>query len=109
MAEVEEDILEEGAAIIWVLERDQTFQEGTAELCRETMNRLGSDKGWCVGDYETVPTPGTFDESPFSERRGFDILVERESMKVVFSTSHGTPDGNENIDGEELLEVIRGL
>ena len=109
MAEVEEDILAEGVQIIWVLERNLAFQEGTADRCRDTMNRLGSDKGWCVGDYETVPTPGTFDDSPFSVNRGFDILVQRESMRVLYSTSHGTGGGNDNIDGDELLEVIRSL
>lgn len=106
MAEVEEDILAAGAEIIWVLEQGQAFQDGTAELCRTTMDRYGSDKGWCVGDEETQPVSGTFDDSPFSVSRGFDIIVPRDTMEIVYSTSHGTPSGNDNLEGADVLQAV---
>lgn len=111
--EVEDQIVEAGAEIIWVLEQNQFLQAGTAEDCRTILDSFGSTHGWCVGDGQTQPTPGVFDASPFSIQRGFDIIVPRQTMQIVYSTSHGTPMGNENITGEELLakvqEVVAGL
>ncbi len=96
-----------GAEIIWVLEQSPTFTEGSAENCAATMDALGSeDQGWCVGDDETLPTPDVFDESPFSEFRGFDIIVPTATMEIVYSTSHGTPDGNDNLTGADILAAV---
>lgn len=105
--QVEEQILDAGAEIIWVLETDSFLQLGTAQGCRNLVDSLGSDKGWCVGDADTSPTPGTFDNSPFSISRGFDIVVVRDTMVIEYSTNHGTPAGNENITGEQLLAQIQ--
>ena len=105
--EVEQQIIAEGAEIIWVLEQNAFLQPGTAQECRTILNGLGSQVGWCVGDGETIPMPGVFDNSPFSQARGFDIIVPRSTMEIVFSTSHGTPQGNENISGEELLTQVQ--
>lgn len=107
MADAEQEISEAGAEIIWVLEQDYSFDPGTAEACRSIMDRLESTVGWCVGDDETEPKSGTFDKSPFSEARGFDIIVPRGSMEIVWTSSHGTPSGNENLSGEEVLEAVR--
>ena len=107
MAEVEQQIAAEGAQIIWVLEQDTRREPGTAEACREFMEYHGSSVGWCVGDSQTMPQAGTFDESPFSVGRGFDIIVPRESMTIVFTTNHGTPSGNENPTGEDVLNAVR--
>ena len=107
--QVEQQIQALGAEIIWVLEANAFLQPGTAAMCREFMDAQGSELGWCVGDGETIPTPGTFDNSPFSVSRGFDIIVPRSTMEVVFSTSHGTPGGNENIDGEALLAAVQAV
>ena len=60
-------------------------------------------------DNKGVPVPGTFDNSPFSIARGFDIIVPRSTMEIVYSTNHGTPQGNENITGEELLAEIQAV
>ena len=99
-----------GAQIVWVLEQGPRFEPGTAALCDEVMDELDSgDVGICVGDAETMPTPGTFDESPFSVARGFDMVVPRQTMDIRWTSSHGTPQGNENIDGEELLDVVRTI
>ncbi len=76
----------------------------------DTMDVLGDPQvGWCVGDDQTQPVAGTFDDSPFSEFRGFDIIVPRSTMVVEFSTSHGTPSGNDNITGEELLVEVEAI
>ena len=107
--QVEQDILALGAQIIWVLEANSFLQPGTAEECRNFMDAQGSETGWCVGDGQTIPTPGTFDNSPFSQGRGFDIIVPRSTMEIVYSTNHGTPGGNENITGEELLAEIAAV
>ena len=107
--QVEQQIQAAGAEIIWVLEADAFLQPGTAAACRDFMDAQGSAIGWCVGDGETLPTPGTFDNSPFSIGRGFDIIVPRSTMEIVFTTSHGTPGGNENIDGEALLAAVEAV
>lgn len=107
--QVEQQILDAGAQIIWVLEQDSFLQPGTAQLCRDFIDSRGSTLGWCVGDGQTMPTPGTFDNSPFSIGRGFDIIVPRGSMTIEFTTNHGTPGGNENITGEELLAAIEAI
>ena len=104
--QVEQQILDAGAEIIWVLEANSFGQPGTAQTCRDFVDSQGSTLGWCVGDGDTMPNPGTFDNSPFSIGRGFDIIVPRGSMKIEYTTSHGTPNGNENITGEDLLAVI---
>ena len=111
MSEVEDEIVAEGVEIIWVLEQSTTAKPGTAERCAEFMfDKVGSKQGWCVGDSQTEPTDVTnFDDSPFSIGRGFDILVTRDDMKIVYTTNHGTPSGNDNPSGQEVLEDIKGL
>ena len=105
--EVEDQIIAAGAEIIWVLEANAFLQPGTAEDCRTIVNGLGSQVGWCVGDSETMPVAGVFDNSPFSLSRGFDIIVPRATMEIVYATNHGTPGGNENISGEALLAQVQ--
>lgn len=73
------------------------------------MDSVGSTLGWCVGDSETMPVPGTFDESPFSIDRGFDIIVPRGGMDIRYTTNHGTVSGNENITGAELLVEVQAV
>ncbi|MCB9686668.1 MAG: hypothetical protein H6738_23665 [Alphaproteobacteria bacterium] len=108
MAEVEDEIVAEGAEIIWVLEQDQSLNDGTVDLCLSVMDALGSlDQGWCVGDGETQPVPGTFDDSPFSVYRGFDMIVPRSTMEIVWTSSHGSPSGNENLEGADVVEAVR--
>ena len=109
MAQAEEDIIAAGAEIIWVLEATRFAQPGTAEGCRSFMNARGSDKGYCVGDSETMPTPGVWDDAPFAIGRGFDIIVRRSDMKIVWSSSHGTPGGNENLSGEDIAAAVRSF
>ena len=101
--------MDTGAEIIWVLEQNQSGQIGLATDCRSYIDGKGSTLGWCVGDGETQPTPGTFDDSPFSIERGFDMIVVRETMEVVYTTTHGTTGGNENITGEELLAEVQAV
>ncbi|HHO49883.1 MAG TPA: hypothetical protein ENK18_03195 [Deltaproteobacteria bacterium] len=104
---MEDEIVAAGAQIIWVLEADVRQTPGTAELCMAAMDGFGSlDQGWCVGDGQTEPVPGTFDNSPFSQYRGFDIIVHRETMEIVWSSSHGSPSGNENLDGDGVLAAV---
>ena len=82
---------------------------GTAAGCRDFMDGQGSENGLCVGDAETEPNPGTFDSSPFSSFRGFDMIVHRDTMQIVFNSDHGTPGGNDNRSGEEILQAVRDL
>ena len=109
MAQVEEDIIAAGARIIWVLEQTRTGEAGTAQTCREAFDGYGSDKGLCVGDGQTMPNPGTFDDSPFAMGRAIDLIVRRSDMRLVFEAAHGTPRGNENLTGEEVLAEIRAV
>ena len=82
---------------------------GTAQSCRDYLDSLGSNVGICVGDGETQPTSGTFANSPFTVGRGFDAIVTRGDMKIVWQSSHGTPSGNENLDGSEVLAVVESF
>lgn len=107
MVSVENDIIAAGAEIIWVLERSADNSPGTAEGCLSFMTQLGATKGWCVGDSQTQPTAYTFDNAPFSIGRGFDLIVPRSSMEVVFTSSHGTPTGNDNLSGAEILSAVQ--
>lgn len=107
--QVEQQIVDAGAQIIWVLEQTTFGEPGTAENCRDFMDSVGSTLGWCVGDSETMPVPGTFDESPFSIERGFDIIVPRGGMDIRYTTNHGTVSGNENITGAELLVEVQAV
>ncbi|MCO4773123.1 MAG: hypothetical protein KDA24_24020 [Deltaproteobacteria bacterium] len=88
------------------MEANQIGQPGTAEGCRDFMDGRGSEAGWCVGDGQTEPEPGVWDDSPFSVGRGFDIIVPTHSMEIVFTTNHGTPGGNENLTGDEVLDAV---
>lgn len=109
MVEVEDRIAAAGAEIIWVLEQDVTGEDGTAELCTDFMTEAGSQRGWCVGDGQTEPTAGAFDDSPFAAGRGFDIAMRRAEMRIEFVTDHGTPSGNENLDAIEIAEAVEAL
>ena len=72
-----------------------------------TMDSLGDPSvGWCVGDDQTNPGDRAFDSSPFAIGRGFDLIVPRSSMAVEFVSTHGTPEGNENLTGAEVLEEV---
>lgn len=108
MASLESEIVDAGAEIVWVLEQDNLFGDGTAESCMAVMDGLGSDdKGWCVGDDELMPTDSLFDESELAEGRGFDVVVERSSMRIVWVSTHGTPSGNDNEDGADVLAAVQ--
>ena len=106
---MEAEIESAGARIVWVLESNLLGQPGSAESCRDFMDYLESEAGLCVGDGETEPAPGAWDESPFSVGRGFDLLVLRSDMVVAWTSSHGTPEGNENLTGEDVLEAVEEL
>jgi hypothetical protein len=107
VAQEEDNIIAEGVQVIWVLEFNQSFVPGTALDCRNFVDGQGSDKGLCAGDGETQPTAGIFDSSPFSVGRGIDMLVRRADMEIVFAAAHGTPGGNDNYTGQELLGFIQ--
>ncbi len=47
-----------------------------------------------------------WDDSPFSVGRGFDIIVPLSTMEIVYSTSHGTGPGNENLEGDDILQAV---
>jgi len=73
------------------------------------MNSLGATTGWCVGDDETEPVAGVFDDSPFSVNRGFDMLVPTTSMTIEWTSSHGSPAGNDNPTPDEMLDAVDDL
>ena len=81
-------------------------QSGTAEVCRAWMDDRGSESGLCVGDGETESQADVWDESPFSVGRGFDIIVDRLSMEIVYVTTSGTGNLDKNPDGAELLAAV---
>ncbi len=107
MVDFEDDIEAAGAQIIWVLQEDRSFDAGTAQSCFNFMESIGATRGICVGDGQTEPIAGTFAASPFAVGRGFDAIVTRSDMTIVWQASHGTPLGNENPDGAVVLEEVR--
>lgn len=107
MADEDEKLAAAGAQVIWVLEADPSQVPGTVDSCTDVMDDLGSPThGWCVGDGQTQPLAGAFDDSPFSEKRGFEMIVARPTMEVLWSSSHGSPAGNENLDGTDVLAAV---
>ena len=90
-----------------MLEQSAIGVAGTAEACRDTLDSYDSEHGWCVGDGDTEPEAAAFDNSPFSIGRGFDIILDRSTMEIVWTSSHGTPNGNENLDGDDVLEAVQ--
>lgn len=107
VVQVEQQIVDAGAEVIWILAQDGFGTPGTAQSCRNFMDSQGSELGWCVGDGQTAPTAEAFMDSPFGNGKGFDMVVVRETMEVVFVTSHGIGGGFENLTGEELLAEIQ--
>ncbi len=89
-----------------MLEQGYLAQPGTASMCRDILDDLGSDDGWCMGDSQTQPVSGTFDNSPFSIGRGFDLIVQRDTMELLWSSNHGTPSGNDNLTGAQVLAEV---
>lgn len=108
MAQQEENIRAAGAEIIWVLEATTSGQAGTAVTCADFIGQE-SDQGWCVGDGQTQPLDGEWDDSPFSIGRGFDIIVPRSTMVIEYTTSHGTPSGNDNLTGQDILQAVEDV
>ena len=106
MAERQDELEAAGAGLIWVLEGDQNVQPGTVDSCVRIMGELEATTGWCVGDGETEPRPGAFDDAPFSEKRGFDMIVAPATMEVLWTTSHGSTSGNENLSAGEVLDAV---
>ncbi len=106
---VEDQIIAAGFQIIWILEENRVFRAGTAQTCQRFKQSIRSGRGICVGDGQTQPTAGTFDNSPFSVRRGFDMAVRLRDMRIMYTTTHGTPRGNDNPTGAEVLQDLRAL
>jgi len=106
VAQREDEFLAKNVQLIWVLEETATFSGASSEQCVDVMSTLGATSGWCVGDDETLPTAGTFDDSPFSVSRGFDMIVPRASMRIEWTSSHGSVGGNDNASPDELLDAI---
>jgi hypothetical protein len=109
VAEYDDQIEAAGAGIIWVLEANSRSQPGTAQSCYDTIRGFGADRGVCVGDGETAPVARAFDNSPFAIGRGFDLIVPRDTMVIEYISTHGTPSGNENADGQEILDAVKGF
>lgn len=109
MATVEEDILAAGGYIIWVQQLQVNNQPGTAQNCAQNRMADSSDKGMCVGDGETEPTAGTWNRSPFRQGRGTDVIVRTSDMRIVHGGPHGTPTRNDDLTGQEILELVRSV
>lgn len=106
VSSIQDDIRALGIEIIWVLEYTVGSVGGTADNCYDFFDTAGATEGWCVGDSQTMPTPYTFDDSPFAIGRGFDMLVHRDTMQIVWESNHGTPAGNENLTASEILAEL---
>ncbi|MHA7837052.1 MAG: hypothetical protein ACX98W_06280 [bacterium] len=107
---LEDDFVAERAEIVCVLETDDRGQPGTlAECTSEVAVRAGATIGFCVGDVDTQPDARAFQDLPFAIGRGFTAIVCRSDMRIEFVTTHGTPGGNENLTGAEILDALRML
>lgn len=106
---IQDDIRSLGIEIIWVLEYTVSGQGGTDDNCYDFFSNaatVNASEGWCVGDSETMPVAYTFDDSPFAIGRGFNMLVDRDTMQIVWESNHGTPAGNDNLTAAEILAEL---
>lgn len=98
-----------------MLQQTSGFDQGTATTCREFIegNPRNSDAGWCVGDGQTMgqstPSDRTWTSSPIAIGRGYDLIVSRRDMVVRDAPTHGTPSGNDNLTGPELLARVQAV
>jgi hypothetical protein len=107
VSDLEQDFIDEGAQIVWVLQENRSFAPGTSDEMHAFMEDSGSDLGIRVGDGETEPTPGTFERSPFiTTARGFAMVVRKADMRVMFANTHGN---ERTLNGQVLLEEVRAM
>lgn len=66
-----------------------------------------------MGDGQTMgqstPSDRTWTESPLALGRGYDLIVSRRDMVLRDAPTHGTPAGNENLTGAELLARVQAV
>ena len=94
-----------GALIVWVIQEDTFASAASSQDAQNVVEfTIGSGEGIRVGDADTLPTAGTFENSPFiTSNRGFEMIVRRSDMRIVYSA----PQGNDRpIDGQDFLNEV---
>ena len=105
--QVADDIVAVGAQIIWVMEYRGFNEAGTAANCYQYFSGKGATTGICVGDSETSPGNYPFFNAVFAAGRGVDLIVDRGTMEIVFTSAHGSPGGNDNLTGAQVLAEVQ--
>lgn len=103
-----EDIEALGAEIVWVLTEDvRSNVVGTVDRCVELLEGLKAPQvGWCVGDDATLPEAEAFGESRLANP-GYDLIVDRATMKIEVASTHGAGPRNENVNGQAFVDEVR--
>lgn len=92
---------------MWVHTEDVDQSTGTAERCMELLDGLKAPPvGWCVGDDATLPVAEAFQDSVLANP-GYDLVVDRHTMRIEVASTHGAGPRNENLTAEELFSEIR--
>lgn len=69
-----------------------------------------ADKFWMMARFLARRWPLSVGTGPAC---GFDFIVPRSTMRIEYVTTHGTPSGNDNLTGDDILaavqEVLAGL
>jgi len=109
VAQRQDEFADRNALLIWVLQEGPTFELGTTDECLQALGALGATDGWCVGDDETEPRRDVFTTSPLSAGQGFDLIVDRRTMVIEESFSHGAAAGSDNPSVDDVLAAIDGV
>lgn len=108
MRDLEAEYIAAGAQVIWMLQETTGFQPATSAQTHEFYeSSIASDVGLRVGDAETQPIAGAFENSPFIDTdRGFVMIVRKRDMKIVYENTHGN---ERTLNGQTLLDAVRAV
>lgn len=92
MKDVEDEFAAAGARVIWVLNENISFQLATSQDAQNYYrDTIASALGVAVGDAETSPDVGAFNDTPIiTSGRGFVMVVRRSDMQVTYSVNYSS-------------------
>lgn len=94
---MEDELAAAGARVIWVLNENISFQLASSQDAQNYYrDTIVSERGVAVGDAETSPDVGAFNETPIiTSGRGFVMVVRRSDMQVTYSVNYSSSSANE--------------
>ena len=110
MRDLEGQFIANDAQIIWMLQESGVLTPATSQ---DSQNFFSADPqtsgvGIRVGDADTQPVAGAFEDSPFipdgfgESDRGFAMVVRKSDMRIVWAEFNGN---ERNISGQDVLDI----